>query len=96
MLTAFRISKSYPLSAVNFTIAFACFAVRKETPDDIKQKLNRLIMDAIYEPAILERVKQLGFIPPPKDWTIAQCDAFVAKEREDWTRYIKLAKIEPQ
>ena len=77
-------------------IAFSCFSVRKETPTDIKQKLNRLLMDAIYEPAILERVKQIGFTPPPRDWTIEQCDAFVAKEREDWTKYIKLAKIEPQ
>ena len=87
------IAETYPDYVI---IAFACFAVRKETPDDIKQKLNRLTMDAIYEPAILERVKQLGFIPPPRDWSIAQCDAFVAKEREDWTKYIKLAKIEPQ
>ncbi len=65
-------------------------------PDDIKKKLNRLIMDALYEPSVMERVKQLGFLPPPKDWTIEQCDAFVAKEREDWTKYIKLAKIEAQ
>jgi tripartite-type tricarboxylate transporter receptor subunit TctC len=87
------IAETYPDYVI---IAFSCFSVRRETPDDIKQKLNRLIMDAIYEPAILERVKQLGFTPPPRDWTIAQCDAFVAKEREDWTKYIKLAKIEPQ
>ena len=45
---------------------------------------------------MLERVKQLGFLPPPKEWDIAKCDAFVVREREDWTRYIKLAKIEPQ
>lgn len=87
------VAETYPSYVI---IAFSCFSVRKETPDDIKKKLNRLIMDAIYEPAVLERVKQLGFIPPPQDWDIAKCDAFVAKEREDWTRYIKIAKIEPQ
>ena len=87
------IAETYPSYNI---IAYSCFSVRKETPVEIKQKLNRLIMEALYEPTILERVKQLGFIPPPKDWDIAKCDAFVVRERADWTRYIKLAKIEPQ
>ena len=87
------IAETYPGFNI---IAFSCFSVRKETPLDIKQRLNRLIMEALYEPAVLERVKQLGFLPPPKDSDIAKCDAFVVREREDWTRYIKLAKIEPQ
>ena len=87
------IAETYPSYAI---ISYSCFSVRRETPDDIKKKLNRLIMDALYEPSVMERVKQLGFLPPPQNWTIEQCDAFVAKEREDWTKYIKLAKIEPQ
>jgi tripartite-type tricarboxylate transporter receptor subunit TctC len=87
------VSETYPDYAI---ISYSCFSVRKETPDDIKKKLNRLVMDALYEPSVMERVRQLGFIPPPKDWDIAKCDAFVTREREDWTRYIKLAKIEPQ
>ena len=70
--------------------------MRKETPAEIKQTLNRLVMDAIYAPAVLARVKELGLVPPPKDWTIEQCEAFVVKERETWTKAIKLAKIEPQ
>ncbi|TAJ32542.1 MAG: tripartite tricarboxylate transporter substrate binding protein [Reyranella sp.] len=87
------VAETYPDYAI---ISYSCFSVRKETPDDIKKKLNRLVMDAIYEPSVMERVRQLGFIPPPRDWDIAKCDAFVTREREDWTRYIKLAKIEPQ
>ena len=87
------IAETYPGYNI---IAFSCFSVRKETPLEIKQRLNRLIMDALYEPAVLERVKQLGFQPPPRDWDIARCDAFVDRERDDWLRYIKLAKIEPQ
>jgi len=87
------ISEIYPEYRI---ISYSCFSVRKETPLEVKQKLNRPIMDTIYEPAVLERVKQLGFIPPPKDRTIENCDAFVARECEDWTRYIKLPKIEPQ
>ena len=46
---------------------------------------------------VLARVKELGFfIPPPQDWDIAKGDAFVQHERELWTKYIKLAKIEAQ
>ena len=87
------IAETYPGFSV---IAYSCFAVRKETPAEIKQTLNRLVMDAIYAPAVLARVKELGLVPPPKDWTIEQCEAFVVKERETWTKAIKLAKIEPQ
>ena len=56
----------------------------------------RPLMDALYEPAVMEKVKQLGMTPEPQNMTIAQCEAFVAREREIWTRAIKLAKIEPQ
>jgi len=87
------ISETYPDYAM---IAYSCFAVRKETPEDIKQRMNRLLMDALYEPAVMEKVKQLGMTPEPQNMTIAQCEAFVAREREIWTRAIKLAKIEPQ
>lgn len=87
------IAETYPDYAM---IAYSCFAVRKETPEDIKQRMNRLLMDALYEPAVMEKVKQLGMTPEPQNMTIAQCEAFVAREREIWTRAIKLAKIEPQ
>lgn len=87
------IAETYPDYAM---IAYSCFAVRKETPEDIKQRMNRLLMDALYEPAVMEKVRQLGMTPEPQNMTIAQCEAFVAREREIWTRAIKLAKIEPQ
>jgi len=87
------IAETYPEYHI---IAYSCFAVRKEVPAAIKQRLNRLIMDALYEPAVLARVKEFGMTPPPRDWDIAKCDAFVQGERESWTKYIKLAKIEPQ
>ena len=87
------IAETYPDYAM---IAYSCFAVRKETPEDIKQRMNRLLMDALYEPAVMEKVRQLGMTPEPQNMTIAQCEAFVAREREIWTRAIELAKIEPQ
>ena len=87
------IAETYPEYGI---VAYSCFSVRKEVPAAIKQRLNRLIMDALYEPAVLARVKEFGLTPPPRDWDIEKCDAFVQRERESWTRYIKLAKIEPQ
>jgi hypothetical protein len=33
---------------------------------------------------------------PPRDWDVARSDAFVKRERVQWAKYIKLAKIEPQ
>ena len=43
-----------------------------------------------------KRLLEIGITPPPRDWDIAKCDAFVKRERVLWDRYIKLAKIEPQ
>jgi tripartite-type tricarboxylate transporter receptor subunit TctC len=87
------IAETYPEYGI---VAYSCFSVRKEVSDPIKQRLNRLIMDALYAPTVLARVKEFGLTPPPRDWDIAKCDAFVQREREAWTKYIKLAKIEPQ
>jgi tripartite-type tricarboxylate transporter receptor subunit TctC len=87
------IAETYPEYNI---VAYSCFSVRKEVPIAIKQKLNRLIMEALHEPAVNARVKELGLTPPPRDWDIDKCDAFVQRERESWTKYIKLAKIEPQ
>lgn len=77
-------------------IAFLSFSVRKEVPVAIQQKLNRWVMEALYKPDVMERLLKIGISPPPRDWDIAKSDAFVKRERELWTKYIKLAKIEPQ
>ena len=77
-------------------IAFLSFSVRKEVPVAIQQKLNRWVMEALYRPEVMERLLKIGITPPPRDWDIAKSDAFVKRERELWTKYIKLAKIEPQ
>lgn len=87
------IAETYPDYQI---VAYSCFSVRKEVPVVIKQRLSRLIRDALHEPAVLARMKELGLAPPPRDWDIARCDDFVQGERESWTRYIKLAKTEAQ
>jgi len=77
-------------------IAFLSFSVRKEVPVEIQRKLNGWVMEILHRPAVNKRLLEIGITPPPRDWDIAKSDAFVKRERVLWTRYIKLAKIEPQ
>ena len=87
------LAETYPGFEV---VAFLSFTVRKEVPVDIQRKLNRWVMEALHKPEVHKRLLEIGMTPPPRDWDIARCDSFVKRERELWTRYIKLAKIEPQ
>jgi tripartite-type tricarboxylate transporter receptor subunit TctC len=87
------IAETYPGFEV---IAFLSFTVRKEVPVEIQRKLNRWVMEALHKPEVHKKLLDMGITPPPKDWDIARSDAFVKRERELWTKYIKLAKIEPQ
>lgn len=77
-------------------IAFLSFTVRKEVPAEIQRKLAAWVMEALYKPEVHKRLIEIGITPPPRDWDVAKADAFVKRERDLWTRYIKLAKIEPQ
>jgi len=77
-------------------IAFLSFTMRKEVPVEIQRKLAGWVMAALHKPEIHKRLLEIGITPPPHDWDIAASDAFVKRERELWSRYIKLARIEPQ
>ena len=77
-------------------ISFLSFSFRKEVPADIQRKVNGWVMEVLHRPAVQKRLLEIGITPPPRDWDIARSDAFVKRERVLWTRYIKLAKIEPQ
>ena len=87
------IAESYPGFEV---IAFLSFTVRKEVPVEIQRKIAGWVMEALHRPEVHKRLLEIGITPPPRDWDIARSDAFVKRERELWTKYIKLAKIEPQ
>jgi len=87
------IAESYPGFEV---IAFLSFTVRKEVPLEIQRKIAGWVMEALHRPEVHKRLLEIGITPPPRDWDIARSDAFVKRERELWTKYIKLAKIEPQ
>jgi tripartite-type tricarboxylate transporter receptor subunit TctC len=77
-------------------ISFLSFTVRKDVPVEIQRKLNGWIMEILHRPEVHKRLIEIGITPPPPDWDVAKSDAFVKRERVLWTRYIKLAKIEPQ
>jgi tripartite-type tricarboxylate transporter receptor subunit TctC len=77
-------------------ISFLSFSVRKDVPAEIQRKLNGWVMEILHRPSVNKRLIEIGITPPPPDWDIAKSDAFVKRERVQWTRYIKLAKIEPQ
>jgi tripartite-type tricarboxylate transporter receptor subunit TctC len=87
------IAESYPGFEA---ISFLSFTVRKEVAVEIQRKLAGWVMAALHKPEVHQRLIEIGITPPPRDWDIARSDAFVKRERELWTKYIKLAKIEPQ
>jgi tripartite-type tricarboxylate transporter receptor subunit TctC len=77
-------------------VAFLSFTVRKEVPEEIQRKLNGWVMEILHLPEVHKRLLEIGITPPPPDWDISRSDAFVKRERAQWAKYIKLAKIEPQ
>ncbi|MFI5030766.1 MAG: Bug family tripartite tricarboxylate transporter substrate binding protein [Reyranellales bacterium] len=87
------IAESYPGFEV---VAFLSFTVRKEVPVEIQRKLNGWVMEILHLPEVHRRLLEIGLTPPPPDWDVARSDAFVKRERVQWAKYIKLAKIEPQ
>jgi tripartite-type tricarboxylate transporter receptor subunit TctC len=74
---------------------FLAIAVRKTVPDEIKQKLNTLIQEAVFSDAIHKRLVE-EFALTPHKLDLAQCAAKDSEERAKWADYVKIAKIEPQ
>jgi tripartite-type tricarboxylate transporter receptor subunit TctC len=74
---------------------FLAMAVPKAVPDDIKQRLNVLINEAVFSPAINKRLTD-EFALTPKKLDLAQCAQQDREERAKWADYVKIAKIEPQ
>ncbi len=74
---------------------FLAIAVRKSVPDEIKQKLNVLINEAVFSPEINKRLLE-EFALSPHKLDLAQCAAKDHDERAKWADYVRIAKIEPQ
>lgn len=74
---------------------FLAVAVPKAVPDDIKQRLNVLINEAIFSEPIHKRLTE-EFALSPHKLDLAQCAAQDHSERAKWADYVRIAKIEPQ
>ena len=85
-------SESFP----GFTsTGFLAVAVPKAVPGAIKQRLNELIVEAVFSPAIHKRLVE-EFALTPRKLDLAQCAEEDRLERAKWARYVKIARIEPQ
>ena len=91
--------KDVPALAETFpgfvSTGFLAVAVPKAVPDEIKQKLNALINEAIFSPEINKRLND-EFALTPHKLDLAQCAQQDREERAKWAEYVKIAKIEPQ
>jgi len=74
---------------------FLAVAVPKAVPDEIKQRLNGLINEAIFSEVIHKRLIE-EFALTPHKLDLAQCAAQDRSERAKWADYVRIAKIEPQ
>ena len=74
---------------------FLAIAVPKAVPEEIKQRLNKLINEAIFSDGINKRLTD-EFALTPRKLDLAQCARQDREERAKWAEYVKIAKIEPQ
>ena len=74
---------------------FLAIAVPKAVPEEIKQRLNGLINEAVFSPTIHKRLVE-EFALTPRRLDLAQCAAQDREERAKWAEYVRIARIEPQ
>jgi len=68
--------------------------LRKTTPVEITDKLNKEINASIAEPEMKARIEKLGATPTPG--STADFDKFITDETEKWAKVIKFANIKPE
>lgn len=64
------------------------------TPDAIVERLHEEANKALSDPAMAERLKELGTYPRIE--TAAQAQAFIAQEKQIWRKVIDEAGVQPQ
>lgn len=74
---------------------FLAVAVPKSVPEEVKQRLNGLINEAVFSQAIHTRLTR-EFALTPHRLDLAQCAEHDRSERAKWAEYVRIAKIEPQ
>ena len=68
--------------------------VRKNTPAEITEKLNKEVNTALAEPRIKERLADLSGEPMPL--TPVEFGKLIADETEKWAKVIRAASIKPE
>lgn len=68
--------------------------LRKNTPIEITDKLNKEINASIAEPEMKVRIEKLG--ATPMLGSLADFDKFITDETEKWAKVIKFASIKPE
>jgi tripartite-type tricarboxylate transporter receptor subunit TctC len=74
---------------------FLAVAVARAVPQDIKEKLNMLVNEAVSSPDISRRLVD-EFALTPLKLDLAQCAEQDRSERAKWADYVRIARIEPQ
>jgi tripartite-type tricarboxylate transporter receptor subunit TctC len=69
-------------------------AAPKATPPAIVQRMNGDVNKVLAEPALIERLRELGVYP--MTGTVEDFAKFVAEEQRRFAKVVKEAKIEPQ
>jgi tripartite-type tricarboxylate transporter receptor subunit TctC len=71
--------------------------VPKGTPKDIVTRLNAAVMDALADPAVRQRLADVGLeIPPREQQTPQALGAYQKAEIEKWWPIIKAANVKPE
>lgn len=73
---------------------FLGIAVSSAVPSAVKQSLNSLVNAAIMSEPMYSKLEEFGF--SPKRMNLDECAAFTSAERAKWSKYVAIAKIEPQ
>ena len=68
----------------------------KAVPEDIKQRLNVLMNEAILSPEINKRLIEEFALNAAQARPRPMRRSRTASERAKWAEYVKIAKIEPQ
>ena len=69
-------------------------AAPKATPRAIVQRMNADVNKVLAEPALIERLRELGVYP--MTGTVEDFAKFVGEEQRRFAKVVKDAKIEPQ
>ena len=64
------------------------------TPKDVIERLNKAAREAVAQPDVAKRLRELGV--RPQAGTPAQAEALLASEIKRWREVIVSAKIEPE